>query len=57
MTNKKIAAMLNAETIKHETAQKINDLLEAAAKEAGLKGDDAEEYKTEIMNLVCEDDE
>ncbi len=57
MTNKKLSTMLNAETVKYTTAQKINDLLEAAAKEAGLKGDDAEEYKTEIMNLVCEDDE
>lgn len=57
MTNKKIAAMLNRETIKHQTAIAINDMLDAAAKQLGLKGDDLAEFQAEILELVTEDDE
>lgn len=57
MTNKKIAAMLNRETIKHQTAMAINDMLDAAAKQLGLKGDDLAEFQAEILELVTEDDE
>jgi hypothetical protein len=57
MTNKKIAAMLNRETIKHQTAMAINDLLDAAAKQVGLKVDDIAEFKEEILDLVNEDNE
>jgi hypothetical protein len=57
MTNKKIAAMLNRETIKHQTATQINDLLDAAAKQLGLKGDEIAEFRGEILELVNEDDE
>jgi hypothetical protein len=56
MTNAKLTKMQNAETAKYETAKKINDLLAEAAKAAGLKGDEAQEYEAAILELVQEED-
>lgn len=56
MTNAAIAKRQAVENIKHDTARTINDLIEGAVKQSGLKGEDADTLVSEILDLVTEDD-
>ncbi len=57
MTNGKLLKMKNREILKFDTAMAMNELLKAAVKESGLKGEEAQTYEDDILALINDPDD
>lgn len=57
MTTKQIAAAAKRETLKHDLATKIRELLDAGRAEYGAKKWDDEDVETTVIELVASEDD
>lgn len=56
MTRRNVERLLMIETLKHETALAILDLIAQAREKSGLTKAAADEFETAILELVTEED-